>query len=79
MVHCLGRRGDTMAKRILVKVCTGGEPGEQAGCGSVVRFYAPRGRNVGVGEPANDCPNCGAPRYHDFLTQREIDRANGVY
>lgn len=62
--------------RFLVKVCTGGDLGEP-GCGFVVKVKEQKG--AAVGSPANDCPTCGAPRYFDRLTQREIDRANGEY
>ena len=63
-----------MSKRVLVKVCTG----DGDGCGFVVRVARPTGKESN-GEPANDCPTCGQPRYFDYYTEREIDRANGLY
>jgi hypothetical protein len=65
-----------MAKRFLVRVCPGGDPGGEGGCGHIVK--APLTDKSRAGDPAPDCPTCGLDRYYDYRTQREIDLANGL-
>ena len=61
-----------MKDTLLAKVCSGGEPGE-VGCG----FAWQTKDRAQSGDPATDCPDCGAPRYYDRMTRQEYARRKG--